>query len=58
MVGLERTYYSVSEGEGLIEVCAVVSNPTGTCPIDFTFTVDIQIREDRKLFLVFKHLNH
>ena len=46
MVGLERTYYSVSEGDGLIEVCAVVSNPTGTCPIDFTFTVDIDVRGD------------
>ena len=60
MVGLERTYYSVSEGDGTLQVCAVVSDPSGTCPIDFTFTVVIEIREDSagkyntKPFLVFK----
>ena len=43
MVGLERTAFSVSEGDGTLQVCAVVSNPSGNCPIEFTFTVDIEI---------------
>ena len=42
-MGLERTVYSVSEGDGTLQVCAVVSDPSGTCPLDFTFTVDIEI---------------
>ena len=40
-VGLEQTYYEVSEDVGVVEVCAVVymPDPSGPCPIDFDFTV-------------------
>ena len=40
VIGLERTFYSVEEGPGaVVEVCAVVYQPTGSCPIGFSFTV-------------------
>ena len=42
VVGLEHTFYSVEEGPGaVVEVCAVVYQPTGSCPIGFDFTVDL-----------------
>ena len=42
VVGLEETFYRVSEGVGFVEVCAVVYRPSGNlvCPIDFAFDVD------------------
>ena len=39
MVGLESTLYTVSEDEGLVEVCAVVYSPSGDCPITYPFNV-------------------
>ena len=38
-VGLERTLYNVSEGVGVVELCAVVYEPNITCPIQFPFEV-------------------
>ena len=38
-MGLERTVYQVSESVGVVEVCAVVRNPTIVCPIAFPFTI-------------------
>ena len=42
VVGLEQTFYMVSEGVGFVEVCAIVYHPNGNfeCPIDFAFDVD------------------
>ena len=40
-VGLERTFYSVSEGVGVVELCAVVYEPDITCPIEFPFNVSL-----------------
>ena len=42
LVGLEETFYRVSEGVGFVEVCAIVYSPNGNlvCPIDFAFEVD------------------
>ena len=42
VVGLEETFYRVSEGVGFVEVCAIVYSPNGNlvCPIDFAFEVD------------------
>ena len=37
VVGLERTFYQVSEDVGVVEVCAIVYNPSGACPITFPF---------------------
>ena len=31
--------YTVSEDEGMIEVCTVVSFPSGSCPIQFPFDI-------------------
>ena len=41
VVGLEPTFYRVSEGGGFVEVCAVVYHPyVLECPTDFAFDVD------------------
>ena len=40
-MGLERTFYSVSEGVGVVELCAVVYEPDITCPIEFPFNVSL-----------------
>ena len=41
MVGLEETFYHTVEGQGAIQVCAIVHMPDNTvpCPITFEFTV-------------------
>ena len=39
MVGLERTFYQVSEDVGVVEVCAVVYSPNDNCQISFAFDV-------------------
>ena len=43
MVGLEKTFISVSESDGAVELCAVVYIPDETfdCPIDFPFGVSL-----------------
>ena len=43
-VGLERTFYQVLEDVGVVEVCAVVSSPNITCPIEFSFAVGLSTR--------------
>ena len=41
VVGLEETFYTASEGEEAVLVCAIVYMPDNTlsCPIAFEFTV-------------------
>ena len=39
VVGLEKTFYQVSEDVGVVEVCAIVYSPTIVCPIEFPFNV-------------------
>ena len=46
MVGLERTFYQVSEDVGVVEVCAIVYSPEGDCPIEFLFTVRLTTTND------------
>ena len=41
VVGLENTFYEVSEGAGVIEVCAVVYSPSIDCPIVFPFNISL-----------------
>ena len=43
VVGLENTFYEVSEGVGLVEVCAIVNSPSIDCPIPFPFNVKISV---------------
>ena len=40
VVGLERTFYTVSEDDGIVEVCAIVTDPDIMCPIEFPFQVN------------------
>ena len=40
-MGLERTFYNVSEGVGVVELCTVVYEPNITCPIEFPFNVSL-----------------
>ena len=46
MVGLERTFYRVSESVGVVSVCAVVYSPNISCPIQFPFTVALSTLGD------------
>ena len=41
-MGLEKTFYQVSEDVGVVEVCAIVYSPNITCPIAFPF--DVRLR--------------
>ena len=41
VVGLEKTIYSVSEDDGMLEVCAIVTTPDIGCPIQFPFQVSL-----------------
>ena len=41
VVGLEETFYRVSESVGVVEVCAIVYHPNITCPIQFPFNVNL-----------------
>ena len=40
-VGLEQTFFRVGENEGYVELCANVSFPEITCPIEFPFNVSL-----------------
>ena len=43
MVGLEKTFFNVSEDVGTVEMCAIIYMPNGTvnCPIAFPFNVSL-----------------
>ena len=44
MVGLERTFFRVSENVSVVELCAIVRSPIITCPITFPFDVRLSTR--------------
>ena len=44
-MGLEKTFYNVTEDVGVVEVCAIVYSPTIDCPINFTFAVRLSARD-------------
>ena len=46
VVGLERTLYTVSGPVGSLEICAVVTSPQITCPIEFSFTVGLSVENN------------
>ena len=49
VVGLEKTFYSVNESEGVVEVCAAVmycNSPSTECPIAFPFNVSLSTDDD------------
>ena len=41
MVGLDETFYQVSENENMVNVCATVYHPMIECPIGFSFNVSL-----------------
>ena len=43
VVGLEQTFFRVSEDVGVAELCAIVSSPVIDCPIKFPFEVQLSI---------------
>ena len=45
-VGLERTFFSVSEDVGVVELCARVFEPDIECPIAFPFDVRLSTRDN------------
>ena len=45
VVGLEQTFFRVSEGIGVVEICAIVSFPDVDCPIKFPFEVNLSTRD-------------
>ena len=49
VVGLEKTFYSISEDDpqGVVEVCVIVYRANNNnCPIPFSFDVNISTVED------------
>ena len=48
-MGLERTFYQVSEDVGVLVVCAIVYSPNNSipCPITFAFDVNLSTSSDR-----------
>ena len=45
VVGLEKTFYNVSENEGVAEVCAVIYSPMIDCPTEFSFGVRLTTKD-------------
>ena len=41
-VGLNQTFYSVGESAGVVQICAVVFEPSIDCPIEFDFDVRLE----------------
>ena len=54
VVGLEETLYHVTEGVGVVEVCAIVYEPIIDCPIAFPFNTSLST--DGKITYHTKHL--
>ena len=46
VVGLEKTFYSVSEYVGVLGLCAIVYSPTVDCPIVFPFDVSLSTSDN------------
>ena len=45
IVGLEESFYQVSENMGVVEVCTVVNSTGTSCPIDYSFEVDLSTKD-------------
>ena len=40
-VGLEKTFYNISESEGVVEICVNASGTNDSCPSPLTFQVTL-----------------
>ena len=45
MVGLERTFYNVSEGNEPLKICVIVVHPDIICPVQFPFNLFFSVIE-------------
>ena len=45
-MGLDPTFFDVSENVGHVQLCAVVSEPDITCPIKFPFEVELSTSDE------------
>ena len=45
-MGLEKTFYPVLKGVGVVKVCAIVYRPNITCPITFPFNISFSASND------------
>ena len=45
VVGLEQTQYTLLENVGAVEVCAVVFSPNISCPIEFSFSLQVTVTD-------------
>ena len=46
VVGLEQTFFRVSENIGVVELCAIVISPVIMCSIAFPFDVHLSTNDD------------
>ena len=46
VVGLEKTFYSVSEDVGVVKVCAILYSPAINCPIAFPFDIGLSTSDN------------
>ena len=46
VVGLEKTFYELSEDVNMVTVCAIVYIPDIICPIQFDFNVTLSISDE------------
>ena len=45
IVGLEESFYQISEDVGVVKVCTVVNNASLSCPIDYSFEVELSTKD-------------
>ena len=50
VVGLERTFYQVSEDVGVMEVCAIVYSPNDNVPCKISFAFDVSFSTSNNRF--------
>ena len=46
VVGLQTTFYTVSEDQGEVRVCVEVSSPNRNCPIEYPIDVLLSTGDD------------
>ena len=56
LVGLKETIYSDTDGDGVVELCAVVYEPNIECPIAFPFNISLST-SDGKSYLLFIYIH-
>ena len=44
IVGLEESFYQVSEDVGVVTVCTVVNSTGISCPIEYSFEVELSTK--------------